>query len=135
MAALSNASVVAKGRLSTVASAEEIDEMKEVFACFDKDSSGAVTTAELALVLKSMNKNYTESELKKIIGKFDINGTKTRDEEGEAEGEGSARTASRALRWLHMWQCRPPCLSIERLACSPFVSGFTCVPCLCVCHV
>lgn len=55
----------------------QVEEMKEVFACFDKDSSGAVTTAELALVLKSMNKNYTEAELKKIIGKFDVNGTNT----------------------------------------------------------
>lgn len=56
--------------------------MKEVFACFDKDSSGAVTTAELALVLKSMNKNYTEAELKKIIGKFDVNGRNTERRRG-----------------------------------------------------
>jgi Ca2+-binding EF-hand superfamily protein len=58
----------------STASNEEVEEMREVFACFDKDSSGAVTTAELALVLKSMNKNYTEAELKKIISKFDVNG-------------------------------------------------------------
>ena len=48
--------------------------MKEVFACFDKDSSGSVTTAELGLVLKSMNKNYNDAELKRIVGKFDANG-------------------------------------------------------------
>jgi len=61
-----------------------VEEMKEVFACFDKDSSGAVTTAELALVLKSMNKNYTEAELKKIIGKFDVNGMNRETREHEA---------------------------------------------------
>jgi len=56
------------------ASLEEVAEMKEVFACFDKDSSGSVTTAELGHVLKSMNKNYNDSELKRIVGKFDVNG-------------------------------------------------------------
>lgn len=59
--------------------------MREVFACFDKDSSGAVTTAELAVVLKSMNKNYTESEIRKIISKFDVNG-----QNGWTGGGGSA---------------------------------------------
>jgi len=48
--------------------------MKEVFACFDKDSSGSVTTAELGHVLKSMNKHYNDVELKRIVGKFDVNG-------------------------------------------------------------
>lgn len=74
MAAPSAASVTAKIRLSTVASNEEVEEMKEVFACFDKDSSGAVTTAELALVLKSLNKHYSDEELHRIIGRFDRNG-------------------------------------------------------------
>ena len=61
--------------------------MKEVFACFDKDSSGAVTTAELALVLKSMNKHYTEAELQRVIGKFDVNG------DGEIDFDGQDQTA------------------------------------------
>jgi len=56
------------------ATQEEVPEMKEVFACFDKDSSGSVTTAELGHVLKSMNKNFSDSELKRIVGKFDVNG-------------------------------------------------------------
>lgn len=58
----------------TAATQEEVAEMKEVFACFDKDSSGSVTTAELGLVLKSMNKNFNDAELKRIVGKFDVNG-------------------------------------------------------------
>lgn len=66
----------------SVATEEEVSEMREVFACFDKDASGAVTTAELALVLKSMNKNYSEAELKKIVGKFDVNGER-REEASE----------------------------------------------------
>lgn len=45
-----------------------------MFACFDKDASGSVTTAELSLVLKSMNKHYTDAEWHKIISKFDVNG-------------------------------------------------------------
>jgi len=56
------------------ASPEEVAEMKEVFACFDKDSSGSVTTAELGLVLKTMNKHFSDAELKRIVREFDRNG-------------------------------------------------------------
>jgi len=56
------------------ASAEEVAEMKEVFATFDRDSSGTVTTAELGLVLKSMSKNFSDDDLKKIVSRFDVNG-------------------------------------------------------------
>lgn len=56
------------------ASKEEVDEMREVFSCFDKDASGKVTTSELGLVLRSMNKNFNEDQLKKIVGRFDSNG-------------------------------------------------------------
>jgi len=58
----------------SAATTEEVAEMKEVFACFDRDSSGSVTTAELGIVLKSMNKHYSDNELVRIVGKFDVNG-------------------------------------------------------------
>lgn len=61
-------------RAPQAATQEEIAEMKEVFACFDKDSSGSITTAELGLVLKSMNKEFSDAELRRIVGKFDVNG-------------------------------------------------------------
>ena len=35
---------------------------------------GKVTTSELGLVLRSMNKNFSEDQLKKIVGRFDVNG-------------------------------------------------------------
>ncbi len=55
-------------------SADFVAEMKEVFAAFDKDSSGSVTTAELGQVLRSMNKKYSDDELKRVVSKFDVNG-------------------------------------------------------------
>ena len=73
----STATTPRRSRPSTppqAATQEEVAEMKEVFACFDKDSSGSVTTAELGLVLRSMNQHYTDGELKRIVGKFDVNG-------------------------------------------------------------
>ncbi len=60
--------------MSFDSSAESVAEMKEVFAAFDKDSSGTVTTAELGQVLRQMNKKFTDDELKKVVSKFDVNG-------------------------------------------------------------
>jgi len=45
-----------------------------VFAAFDKDSSGKITAKELGVVLKSMNQNFTDDQLKKIVKKFDKDG-------------------------------------------------------------
>jgi len=53
---------------------DEMAELKEAFACFDKDGSGSITVQELGIVLRSMNKNFSDSQLKKIIGSFDANG-------------------------------------------------------------
>jgi hypothetical protein len=78
----------------------QVEEMKEVFACFDKDSSGAVTTAELALVLKSMNKHYTEAELQRVIGKFDVNGDGEIDFDGQWRNRADGRPAKPLFRWM-----------------------------------
>ena len=61
-------------KLDASSTADEIAELREVFACFDKDSSGSVTTTELGAVLQSMNKNFSTNDLKKIVAKFDANG-------------------------------------------------------------
>lgn len=53
---------------------EEVDEMRDVFKAFDKDSSGSVTVSELGYVLKNMNKNYSLIELNRILAAFDTNG-------------------------------------------------------------
>eukprot|EP00468_Gymnochlora_sp_CCMP2014_P008225 CAMPEP_0167762388 /NCGR_PEP_ID=MMETSP0110_2-20121227/12739_1 /TAXON_ID=629695 /ORGANISM="Gymnochlora sp., Strain CCMP2014" /LENGTH=157 /DNA_ID=CAMNT_0007649255 /DNA_START=21 /DNA_END=494 /DNA_ORIENTATION=- len=53
---------------------KEVEEMREVFDLFDKDSDGTITISELGVVLKSLKKNFNEKQLKEIIKKVDKNG-------------------------------------------------------------
>jgi len=58
---------------------DEMAELKEAFAVFDKNGDGSITTTELGIVLRGMNKNFTDQELKKIVQAFDGNGDGTID--------------------------------------------------------
>uniref|UniRef100_T1JS65 EF-hand domain-containing protein n=1 Tax=Tetranychus urticae TaxID=32264 RepID=T1JS65_TETUR len=52
---------------------EQIAEFKEAFS-FDKDGDGEITTAELETVMRSLDQNPTEAELKDMINEFDDDG-------------------------------------------------------------
>lgn len=52
---------------------DELDELHEVFKCFDVDGSGTVTISELGLVLKNLNKNFSTDQLKHILSAYDNN--------------------------------------------------------------
>jgi len=76
-------SAPAEGKEETKVSAErkaerdkedEIAELKEAFACFDKNNDGTITALELGTVLKAMNQKFTEDQLKKIVAQFDADG-------------------------------------------------------------
>mmetsp|Transcript_6859 Transcript_6859/g.9484 ORF Transcript_6859/g.9484 Transcript_6859/m.9484 type:complete len:160 (+) Transcript_6859:57-536(+) len=53
---------------------KEVEEMREVFDLFDKDSDGTITISELGVVLKSLKKNFNQKQLEEIIKKVDKNG-------------------------------------------------------------
>ncbi|XP_076268425.1 neo-calmodulin-like [Rhynchophorus ferrugineus] len=53
---------------------ENLAEIKEVFALFDKDGDGTITTKELGTVLKALGQNPTEAELLDIIAEADTDG-------------------------------------------------------------
>lgn len=55
-------------------SAQEITEIKKAFSVFDVDGDGAITSKELADVMRSFGLNPTEEELMEMINKFDIDG-------------------------------------------------------------
>ncbi len=40
---------------------EEIDEFKEAFQMFDKDSSGTISTKELGIAMRALGQNPTET--------------------------------------------------------------------------
>lgn len=54
--------------------AHEIAEIRKAFSVFDVDGDGAITSKELADVMRSFGLNPSEDELMDMINKFDIDG-------------------------------------------------------------
>ena len=51
-----------------------LKEFRDAFELFDKDKDGTITIKELANVMKSLNQDPTEYELKEMIDEVDIDG-------------------------------------------------------------
>eukprot|EP00299_Pterocystis_sp_00344_P003719 c14489_g1_i1.p2 GENE.c14489_g1_i1~~c14489_g1_i1.p2 ORF type:complete len:154 (-),score=48.71 c14489_g1_i1:26-487(-) len=58
---------------------EQISELKEAFALFDRDGDGTVTTKELGTVMRSLGQNPTEAELQDMINEVDVDNSGTID--------------------------------------------------------
>ena len=56
-------------------SEEKIAEFKEVFALFDNDGDGAITTKELGTVMRSLGQNPTDQDLKDMVSEVDADGS------------------------------------------------------------
>jgi len=54
--------------------AKELKEFKEVFALFDKNSDGTISTSELGGILRGLNQEFNEKQLQAMIRKVDVNG-------------------------------------------------------------
>ena len=54
--------------------ADEIEELKDAFAFFDKDGDGTITIKEIGIVMKSLGFNPTEAELQDIVKCIDEDG-------------------------------------------------------------
>ena len=52
----------------------KIKEYRDAFDMFDKDRDGVITAKELANVMRSLNQDPTENELREMIEEVDING-------------------------------------------------------------
>lgn len=52
----------------------DLTELRDAFACFDKDGSGTITADEIGQVLTAMNRNFTRSQLQQIVTACDDNG-------------------------------------------------------------
>jgi calmodulin len=57
--------------MNTNVNQDKINEIKEAFQVFDKDSDGFITIKELATVMRSLGHNPTESELQDMIKQYD----------------------------------------------------------------
>lgn len=53
---------------------EQIEEVKEAFAIFDKNGDGTITTKDLITVMRSLGKNPTEDEIDDMIREVDTDG-------------------------------------------------------------
>lgn len=51
--------------------------MRRVFAIFDKDGNGAIDPNELQEVFSEMGKHFTDEEVKRMIERCDLDGSKT----------------------------------------------------------
>ncbi|XP_014278464.1 calmodulin [Halyomorpha halys] len=53
---------------------EQVAEFKEAFMLFDKDEDGAITMAELGVVMRSLGQRPTETELRDMVSNVDQDG-------------------------------------------------------------
>jgi len=60
-------------------SQDQISELKEAFALFDKDGDGSITTKELGTVMRSLGQNPTDVELQDMVNEIDVDGSGTID--------------------------------------------------------
>ena len=58
-----------------MANQDQIAEYKEVFAMFDKNGDGTISTKELGTVIRALGLNPTEAELKQNINEVDASGS------------------------------------------------------------
>ncbi|KAJ7954818.1 putative Calmodulin [Quillaja saponaria] len=63
--------------MTDMLSEEQIVEFREAFCLFDKDGDGCITVEELATVIRSLDQNPTEEELKDMISEVDVDGNGT----------------------------------------------------------
>ncbi|KAH7963313.1 hypothetical protein HPB52_020536 [Rhipicephalus sanguineus] len=60
-------------------SEEAIVELRELFALFDRDGDGEISTEDLAIMTRAFGQNATEVELKNMIAHVDTDGSGTVD--------------------------------------------------------
>ncbi|XP_037946792.1 calmodulin-like [Teleopsis dalmanni] len=56
---------------------QQIQEFREAFTLFDKDGDGFITTNELGVVMRSLGRNPTESQLTEMITQVDVDNSGT----------------------------------------------------------
>ena len=59
---------------------EQVQELKEVFALFDKDGDGTIPTKDLDYIMRSFGHNLNEAELQDIIKEVDPEGNKVKNQ-------------------------------------------------------
>ncbi|GMJ12193.1 calmodulin-like 11 [Hibiscus trionum] len=60
--------------MGDVMSEEQVAEFREAFCLFDKDGDGCISMEELAVVIKSLDHDPTEEELRSMINEVDTDG-------------------------------------------------------------
>ncbi|XP_045165572.2 neo-calmodulin-like isoform X3 [Mercenaria mercenaria] len=67
-------------------------EFREIFKLFDKDGDGAISTKELATVMRSLGQNPTEQEIRQMVKMVDA------DNDGEVDFDEFMKLIARKLQ-------------------------------------
>lgn len=57
--------------------------LKDVFALFDKDGSGSISTSELGEIMRSLHQNPSDEELADLVNEVDTDGSGSIEFDGE----------------------------------------------------
>ncbi|CAF0905883.1 unnamed protein product [Rotaria sordida] len=72
IASRSSISTIRSGSTTTEVGQEQIDQIRDAFAVFDKEMTGSITTEQFSKVLEDLGYNVPESELSTFINQLDI---------------------------------------------------------------
>lgn len=59
-------------------SEEQIDELREAFALFDRSGDGQINIKEMQVIMRSIGQNPTEEEIIEIMSEIDPKAAETR---------------------------------------------------------
>ncbi|CAF1991292.1 unnamed protein product [Rotaria magnacalcarata] len=68
----SSISTTRSGSTTTEVGSEQIDQIRDAFAVFDKEMTGSITTEQFSKVLDDLGYNVPESELTTLINQLDM---------------------------------------------------------------
>ena len=82
---------------------EQINEFKETFSLFDKDTDGTITTKEFGTVMRSLYQNLAEAELQDVINEAIDEQVDEMIREADIDGDGQVNYEEFVKMMMSKW--------------------------------